>query len=217
MLNAGNSAVLVELGGRKVVAHYGSAASEIAVCTKAVGLVERAELRLLEARGAQTVLSAALESAIPGAVPQSGQARCVADTWCCRVEPERAIVAGEAGAVDRWRQVVSRAASTTGMAVTARMLLEGEAVSMVGPKASVVLTKSSLPGDLQPGRVESATIAGAPVSVVCEEAAHYLLLFPQGCPPEALEAIGAAGQSLGLARVGHEALAHLRAARRGHD
>ena len=65
--------------------------------------------------------------------------------------------------------------------------------------------------------MESATIAGAPVSVVCEDETHYLLLFPQGCPPEALEAIGAAGQPLGLARVGHDALAHLRAARRGHD
>jgi Aminomethyltransferase folate-binding domain len=182
-----------------------------------VGLVERAELRLLEARGAQAVLSAALESAIPGGVPGSGEARCVADTWCCRVDAERALVAGETGAVDRWRQVVSRAASTTGMAVTAQLLPEGEAVSMVGPKASLVLTKSSLPGDLEPGRVESATIAGVPVSVVCEDETHYLLLFPEGCPPEALEAIGAAGQPLGLARVGHDALAHLRAARRGHD
>ena len=217
MLTGANAAVLVDLGGRKVVAHYGSAASEIAVCTKAVGLVERAELRLLEAAGAQAALSEALESAIPDGVPQSGEAHCVADTWCCRVAPERALVAGETGAADRWRQVVSRAASTTGIAVTARLLLDGEAVSMVGPKASLVLTESSLPGDLPPGRVESATIASTPVSVVCEDETHYLLLFPQGCPPEALDAIGVAGQPLGLARVGHDALAHLRAARRGHD
>ena len=102
------------------VAHYGSAAAEIAVCSKAVGLAERSDLCLLDVSGAATLLEHALAPAISDAVPAAGEARCVADTWCCRIEPDRALVAGAAGAVDRWRHVVSRVAAHTGAAVGGR-------------------------------------------------------------------------------------------------
>lgn len=197
-----------------VVAHYGSAAAEIAVCSKAVGLVQRSDLRLLEVAGAEAVLPPALAPAIPDSVPAPGEANCVADTWCCRVEPGRALVAGSAGAIDRWRQVVSRAAAHTGIAVTTNVLAEADVISIVGPKASTVMGMSSLPADVAPGGVASGEISGSPVSVVCEDADRYLLLFPQGCSAAALDAIGEVGRPVGLARVGHEALAHLRAARR---
>jgi sarcosine oxidase gamma subunit len=195
------------------VAHYGSAAAEIAVCTKAVGLVERPELRLLQVAGDHMLLDHALAPAVPARVPGPGQARCVAQTWCCRVAPDRALVAG---AADRWHRVVSRAAATTGIAVAANALSGGEAVSIVGPKASAVLRPSSLPADLVPGEVQEGGIAGSPVAVVCEDRERFLLLFPDGCPAAALEAIGDSGRPFGLARVGHEALAHMRAARRDH-
>ena len=200
---------------REAVAHYGSAAAEIAVCSKAVGLVERSELELLEVSGEQTPLVHALDPAIPGAVPAPGHAACVADTWCCRVGPERVLVAGAAGAVDRWRQVVGRAAAHTGIAVSARVLAGADVLSMVGPKAEKVLAASSLPAGLGPGSVEEGRLAGSAVSVVCEDRERYLLLFPAGCSSAALEALGESGRPVGLARVGHEALAHLRAARGG--
>jgi glycine cleavage system aminomethyltransferase T len=196
------------------VAHYGSAAAEIAVCTKAVGLVERSELRLLEVTGDEALLDHALVPAVPGQVPGPRRARRVADTWCCRIAADRALVVGAAGAVDRWRQVVSHAAATTGIAVAANALPHGEAVSIVGPKASTVLRSTSLPADLAPGGVDEGRLAGSPVSVVCEDRERYLLLFPDGCAAAALAAIADSGRPVGLARVGHEALAHLRAARR---
>lgn len=198
----------------EVVAHYGSAAAEIAVCSKAVGLVERSELELLEVIGEQSLLQHALAPAIP-AVPAPGAAACVADTWCCRVGSDRALVAGGAGAVDRWRQVVSRAAAHTGSAVHARVLSRADVLSMVGPKAATVLASTSLPADLDPGRVAEGLLSGAPVWVVCEARERYLLLFPEGCSSAALDSLGDSGRPVGLARVGHEALAHLRAARGG--
>ena len=79
------------------------------------------------------------------------------------------------------------------------------------------MQESPLPAGLTPGSVAGGQIAGAPVWVVCEDELRYLLLFPQGCPAEALEAIGESGRPLGLARVGHEALSHMRAARRTSD
>lgn len=199
------------------VAHYGSAAAEIAVCSKAVGLAERSDLCLLDVSGAATLVEHALAPAISDSVPAAGEARCVADTWCCRIEPDRALVAGAAGAVDRWRHVVSRVAATTGTAVRADVLPEGEAVSIVGPKAPALMERSTLPAGLTPGGVAGGQVAGAQVWVVCEGDLRYLLLFPQGCPVEALEAIGESGRPLGLARVGHEALSHMRAARRTSD
>lgn len=199
------------------VAHYGSAAAEIAVCSKAVGLAERSDLCLLDVSGAATLVEHALAPAISDSVPAAGEARCVADTWCCRIEPDRALVAGAAGAVDRWRHVVSRVAATTGTAVRADVLPEGEAVSIVGPKAPALMERSTLPAGLTPGGVAGGQVAGAQVWVVCEGELRYLLLFPQGCPVEALEAIGESGRPLGLARVGHEALSHMRAARRTSD
>lgn len=199
------------------VAHYGSAAAEIAVCSKAVGLAERSDLCLLDVSGAATLVEHALAPAISDSVPAAGEARCVADTWCCRIEPDRALVAGAAGAVDRWRHVVSRVAATTGTAVRADVLPEGEAVSIVGPKAPALMERSTLPAGLTPGGVAGGQVAGAQVWVVCEGELRYLLLFPQECPVEALEAIGESGRPLGLARVGHEALSHMRAARRTSD
>lgn len=199
------------------VAHYGSAAAEIAVCSKAVGLAERSDLCLLDVSGAATLVEHALAPAISDSVPAAGEARCVADTWCCRIEPDRALVAGAAGAVDRWRHVVSRVAATTGTAVRADVLPEGEAVSIVGPKAPALMERSTLPAGLTPGGVAGGQVAGAQVWVVCEGDLRYLLLFPQGCPVEALEAIGESGRPLGLARVGQEALSHMRAARRTSD
>jgi glycine cleavage system aminomethyltransferase T len=199
----------------QVVSHYGSAAAEIAVCSKAVGLVERSEIDLLQVSGKRMVLQRALAGAIPGAVPAPGHAACVADTWCCRVGPERALVAGAAGAVDRWRQVVTRAAAHTAIAVDARVLAEAEVLSMVGPKARAVLASTSLPDALHPGGVADGRLAGSPVSVLCEDHERYLLLFPEGCSSAALNALGDSGRPVGLARVGHEALAHLRAARGG--
>ena len=199
------------------VPHYGSAAAEIAVCSKAVGLAERSDLFLLDVSGAPTLLEHALAPAISDAVPAAGEARCVADTWCCRIEAGRALVAGAAGAVDRWRHVVSRVAATTGTAVRADVLPEGEAVSIVGPKAPALMERSTLPAGLTPGGVAGGQVAGAQVWVVCEGELRYLLLFPRGCPVEALEAIGESGRPLGLARVGHEALSHMRAARRTND
>jgi hypothetical protein len=76
---------------------------------------------------------------------------------------------------------------------------------------------SPLPAGLTPGSVARGEVASAQVWVVCEDDLRYLLLFPQGCPAEALEVIGESGRPLGLARVGHDALSHLRAARRPND
>ncbi|HEY1277421.1 MAG TPA: hypothetical protein VGF25_21110 [Thermoleophilaceae bacterium] len=214
MLSAagGTGAVRVHRGGLDVIAHYGSVAAEMAVCLKAVGLADRSDLRVLEVTGEEPFLDHALDAAVPGGVPQTGGAVCVADTWCCRPADDRALVVGAPGAVDRWRSVIGRAAATTGIPVRARSLPAADALSIVGPRAAAVLDASALPSGLSADEVGAGALAGSEVLVLRERDGGYMLVFPAGCGPEAFEALAQRGRVAGMAMVGHDALARLRAA-----
>jgi glycine cleavage system aminomethyltransferase T len=207
-------AVMVQRDGLPVVGHYGSVAAEIAVCTKAAGLVDRSSIRQLEIAGAESLLDHVLAAAVPGTAPSPGRAVCIAGTWCCRITAERAIVAGGPAAVSRWRQVASRAISTAGLAVSARLLDDSATLSLAGPRAAPIVAAAGLPADLFIGEVADGTLAGSPVTVVREDGDHFLLLFEQGHPSAVWQALWEAGHEFGLAPVGNEALELLQAAQR---
>jgi glycine cleavage system aminomethyltransferase T len=205
-------AVLVQRDGLPVVGHYGSVAAEIAVSTKAAGLVDRSSLRQLAITGPEALVDHVLATAVPDGAPAPGRAVCVAGTWCSRATARRAIVAGGPSAVARWRQVASRAISTAGLAVEIELLVDAAALSLVGPRSTRIVAAAGLPGELSVGEVADGTLAGAPVDVVCEDHDHYLLLFGQGHPPAVWQALWEAGHEHGLAPVGNEALELLQAA-----
>jgi glycine cleavage system aminomethyltransferase T len=207
-------AVLTQRDGCEVVAHYGSVAAEIAVCLKAAGLVDLANLRLMSITAPEAQLERVLAAALPDGVPPAGYGVRIADTWCCRVSPERAIVAGAPGAVARWRQVAGGARVHGGSAVAAEPVPGSAAISVLGPRADGVMATAGLPADLPAGGVASGRLAGAPVTVVREDGDHYLLLLEEGCSAAVWQALGDAGRPIGLAPVGIEALERLQAARR---
>jgi glycine cleavage system aminomethyltransferase T len=207
-------AVMVQRDGQPVVGHYGSVAAEIAVCTKAAGLVDRSSIRQLAISGPEALLDHVLAAAVPGPAPTPGRATCVAGTWCCRTTPRRAIVAGGPGALTRWRQVASRAISTAGLAVSAELLVDSATLSLAGPRSPGIVAAAGLPGDLGVGEVADATLAGSPVTLVREDGDHFLLLFEQGHPNGVWQALWEAGRDHGLAPVGNEALELLHAAHR---
>ena len=99
---------MTDRDGVPVVAHYGSVSAEIAVTTKAAGLVDRSGVRQLAIAGEDPLVDQVLAAAVPGGGPGAGRAAAVAGTWCCRVTGSRAIVAGGTRAIGRWRQVASR-------------------------------------------------------------------------------------------------------------
>jgi glycine cleavage system aminomethyltransferase T len=193
-------------------AHYGSVAAEIAVCTKTAGLVDRSSLRQLAISGPEHLLDHVLEAALPDGAPAPGQAVCIAATWCCRTTARRAIVAGGPSAVARWRQVERRAASSAGLDVSVELLPGASALGLVGPRAPRIVAAAGLPSDLRILEVADAMLAGTPLTLVREDGDSYLLLFERGHPPEAFEALWAAGREHGLAPVGNEALELLHAA-----
>jgi glycine cleavage system aminomethyltransferase T len=207
-------AVMVQRDGLPVVGHYGSVAAEIAVCTKAAGLVDRSSIRQLAISGPDTLLDQVLSAAMPDGAPSPGRALCLGGTWCCRTTAGRAIVAGGPGAVARWRQVASRAISTAGLAVNAELLLGSAALSLVGPRSARIVLAAGLPADLGVSEVADGSLAGSPVNVVREDGDHFLLLFEQGHPTAVWQALWEAGHEYGLAPVGNEALELLQAAHR---
>lgn len=197
------------------VRHYGSVAAEIAVCTKAAGLVDRSALRQLAVTGPEHLLDHVLEAALPDGAPGPGRAVCVASTWCCRTTARRAIVAGTSSAVERWRQVESRAVSSAGLAVEVTPLPQASALTLVGPRAPGIVAAVGLPDGMRLHEVAEVTLAGAPLTLLREDDDAFLALFERGDPPPAvLEALWAAGSVYGMAPVGTDALALLHAAHR---
>src|SRR4051812_13090905 len=139
-------AKVVDRDGRSVTAHYGSVATEIAVCRKSVGLAVRTELRILEVCGREPWLERLLARALAGGVPAVGTAAIAAGTWCCRVDERRALVIGPSGAVERWRRV-AREAVIGGSPISAAELTDAWApLSLLRPKAPELLAMARLGG-----------------------------------------------------------------------
>ena len=207
-------AMVIDHEGRAVTAHYGSVATEVAVCRKSVGLAVRTELRILEVAGREPWLDRLLSRALGGRVPDVGTAAVAAGTWCARTQPDRALVIGPSGAVERWRRV-AREAVIGGSPITATELTDDWAtVSLIGPKAARLLDMAGLPADLPPRAVAPGAVEGASTVVVRVGPDHWLLLLEGAFAPEACHELLEAGRSVGLSLVGCEAVGRLAAAAR---
>jgi glycine cleavage system aminomethyltransferase T len=208
-------AKVVDRDGRLVTAHYGSVATELAVCRKAVGMSVRTELRILEVCGREPWLERLLSRALGGRVPEVGTAAIAAGAWCCRTEQDRALVIGPSGAVERWRRV-AREAVIGGSPISAAELTDAWApLSLIGPKAPRLLALAGADAqDLPVGGLAATTVEGAPALVLRAGADHWLALLDADAAPDACRALFEAGRGVGLSLVGCEAVARLAAAAR---
>jgi glycine cleavage system aminomethyltransferase T len=84
-------AVMASRDGRPVALNFGSAAAELAVCVRAVGLVDRSEECKLVLEAPPTELSGLMTRLAGGAVWPGG-VRSTGDAWCCREAADRAFV-----------------------------------------------------------------------------------------------------------------------------
>jgi glycine cleavage system aminomethyltransferase T len=207
-------AMVIARDGRAVTAHYGSVATEVAVCRKSVGLAVRTELRILEVAGREPWLDRLLGRALGGAVPEVGSAAVAAGTWCARVDIDRALLIGASGAVERWRRV-AREAVIGGSPITATDLTDDWApVSLIGPKAPKLLAMAGLPDNLPARALHHGSVEGADALLLRAGADHWLLLLEGAFAPEACHALLEAGRSVGLSLVGCDAVGRLAAAAR---
>ena len=204
--------VMIVREGHAVAANFGSAATELAVCVKRVGLAVRSDLDALEIEGSEPWLAHFLDGALGADAPAPGTAVRAAGSWCCRVAPDRAIVVGPWSAAARWAGIV-RHAIVTGAAVDCTDRSEtATALTLVGPRAAQLLTDAGLEPDLQVGGVLESWFAGAPALLLRETGDRYLLLLDAESALEAWQELFDVGRALGLSMVGAEALERLAAA-----
>jgi tRNA-modifying protein YgfZ len=207
-------AKVIDRDGRSVTAHYGSVATEVAVCRKSVGLAVRAELRILEVRGREPWLERLLARTLGGRVPEPGSAVVAAGTWCCRVDDRRALIVGALGAVERWRRIAREAVIGGSPISAAEVTDDWAAISLIGPKAAKLLAMAGLPAGMAVGDLGSGIVEGASATLVRVSADHWIALLEAGHAPEACHALLEAGRSVGLTLVGCEAVGRLAAAAR---
>ena len=204
--------VMSQREGHSVAAHFGSAATELAICVKRVGLAVRSDLDALEITGPEPWLAHFLEESLGGRAPAAGEAARSAGSWCCRVGPDRAIVIGPWSAAARWAGIV-RHALVTGAAVDCTDRSDrATAHTLVGPRAARLLDDAGLEPDLPVGGVRESWFAGSSVLVLREVTDRFLLVLDADHAVDAWQELFDVGRALGLSMVGAEALERLAAA-----
>lgn len=178
-----HGATMIERDGRPVAAHFGSPASEAAVCRSAVGLAERSDRATLELSGEPAAIDEAL----------SELAQLAGAAWWVRRSPHRAIIRCDGAAAGAASSMMLRAEDV------ALVDSSGEyaAVDLIGPHARDVL-------DTHLEREDAPVVLVVRKSETCVE-----LLVPRAHGPALWNGLLATGDAHGIACVGLEALEHL--------
>lgn len=199
-------AVLSTREGRPVAVHFGSAAAELAVCVRRVGLVDRSEFSTVALEAPPAQLSALMTrlvgaSVAPGGLISGGSA------WWCGEAVDRVMVVCDprmaARLVDSLHTVAARHVAVRDLSeqLTAMALLgrnTGKVLAALG-----VYGATGDPRHAKPfGR---GTVDGIPVAWLLQSDHRALALVPREHAGAAWLAIEHAGRAFGISCVGHEA------------
>jgi hypothetical protein len=194
--------------GRPVAAHYGSAAGELAVCVRAVGVAERSELTVLALEGAADELTA-LAARLTDARLETGGCTLVGGAWWCRPTRRTLLVLGEASITTRLASRL-RADARRCTGVVVRDLSDGcTPIGLVGRMASALLARlGAYGGGDARGAIPCRRTRLGDVEVLwlLESDRAALALVARDDADAAWETIAAAGRPFGLSRVGRDAL-----------
>lgn len=199
-------AVVAMHGGRPIAAHFGSAAAELAVCVRAVGLVDRSDLSTL-ALAAPPAQLAALTSRLAGATVSPGGLVSSGPAWWCGEAPDRVTVVSDSRTAGRLVAAL-RAEAARHLAVCDR---SGEmtAIELLGPATARVLAALGVYGASgDPRRAkpfEAGSVAGIPAWWLLHSDRHAVALVAPEWAGEAWLALERAGRPFGISCVGHEA------------
>ena len=201
-------AVLSTRDGRSVAINFGSAAAELAVCVRAVGLVDRSELckLVLEAPPAQL---AALTSRLVGQTVSTGGVLSAGNAWWCGEAADRVVVLSDPDTGSRLRQRL-RADALRYVTTTVRdVSADVAAIGLLGRSADRVLRALGAFGDSgDPRAVQPfapGSVDGIPAWWLLQSDRRALALVPRERAGEAWLAIERAGRPFGISCVGQEA------------
>lgn len=202
------SAALHNRDGHTVVAHYGSVPGEIAVCMKSVGLADHSDYGVLELRADREPLDRALVARFGDPPLAVGSARRLHDVWYLRTDAHHTLLVGPHAAV--------RAEAATDYGRD-RSLPYGDVrgslaiVGIVGPRATRLLSAAGLPDKLPVGAIGTVPSDRRIVAVLRESQRRYLVLLRADAADDVWLRLLSAGEPLGAAFVGYDALQLLNA------
>jgi glycine cleavage system aminomethyltransferase T len=194
--------------GRPTVIHYGSPAGELAVCLRAVGLLDRSELTKLAIQAPPAQLGH-LVTRVAGRAVAPGGALLADGAWWCRAADGRLIILCEPH-VGRRLLAVLREQTVHHVAVTVRDLSEQwAAIELLGRRTGQVLSALGVYGETgDPRHVPpfgEQPVAGVEASWLLESSQRALALVPRSSAGDVWRAIELAGRSFGISCVGSEA------------
>jgi glycine cleavage system aminomethyltransferase T len=199
-------AVLSVREDKPVAVHFGSAAAELAVCVRAVGLVDRSDLSTLALEAPPAQLSA-LTSRLVGATVSPGGLVPTRSAWWCGESPDRVIVVSDSRTAGRLAEALHGVAARH---VTVRDLSGQLApLSLLGRSTGQVLAALGVYGRAGDPRAAKpfgpASLDGIAVDWLLQSDHRALALVPREHAGEAWLAIERAGRPFGISCVGHEA------------
>jgi glycine cleavage system aminomethyltransferase T len=202
-------AVLHQRDGHLVAANYGSVPGEIAVCMKSVGLADRSDYGALELRADQALLDRALIARLGDPPLAPGSGRRMRGIWYLRQDTRRALLVGPYLALaaappvarSRDRSDLPHKDIRTTIAI----------LSIIGPRAARLLAAAGLPGELAVGAVGRDPRDAAVVAILRESQRRFLVLVRSASADALWTRLLAAGEPLGAAFVGLDALTLLSA------
>jgi glycine cleavage system aminomethyltransferase T len=190
--------------------NFGSAAAELAVCVRAVGLVDRSELSqlVLEAPAAQL---AALTTRLVGDAVAPGGVLSAGNAWWCGDAPGRVIVVSDPETGSRLRERLHVDARRF-VSMSVRDVSEDLAsIGVLGGRAADVLRALGAYGESGDPRAVApfshGQVGGIPVSWLLQSDRRALALVPRENAGDAWLAFERAGRAFGISCVGQEAAA----------
>lgn len=201
-------AVLSTRDGRPVAINFGSAAAELAVCVRTVGLVDRSDLCTLALEAPPAQLSALMRRLV-GATVAPGGLVSAGSAWWCGETADRAIVVcdprialrlAEGLRTDAARHVDVRDRSGELTAIGLLGRNTGQVLSALG-----VYGPSGDPRAAKPFAL--ASVEGIPARWLLQSDHRALVLVGRERAGEAWLAIERTGRPYGISCVGHEAAA----------
>lgn len=186
--------------------HFGSAAAELAVCVRTVGLVDRSELSTLALEAPPAQLSA-LMTRLVGATVSPGGLIAGGSTWWCGEAPDHVLVVCDPRVGGR---LIDALHAVPARHVAVRDLSDQLAgLALLGRDTSKVLAALGVYG--QSGDPRHArpfgrgSVDGIPVAWLLQSDRQALALVPREHAGDAWLALERAGRQFGISCVGHEA------------
>jgi glycine cleavage system aminomethyltransferase T len=194
--------------GTSVAVHYGSPAGELAVCVRAVGIVDRSQLSklVIEAPPSQLGL---LTSRLTGGTLAPGGALHAAGAWWCADSEESVTVVCEPRVAQRLQDRVREHAVHYAVLTVRDCTADYAAIELLGPATRMLLATLGVFGESGDPRTvppfTAGTIAGCEVRWLLQSDHRALAIVQAGSAGEVWKAIERGGRPYGISCVGSEA------------